>query len=178
LQVKDFFVELLAMREDLPEDPEQILETAKKGERTDYENAKRSWEEGTTYNEAVQQQYGVQIPATEPFFSFDEFTKCREERSPRWVAAFDTLLTRPIPVDLASTPEIVAALSIIGNDIEAFGSSLSDGWYGLNYYWKWLISLHREEMVNKYGSLLIVEPTSIPVGMVAVFRNSRTRWEQ
>jgi hypothetical protein len=178
LQVKDFFVELLAMREDLPVDPEHILELAKKWEREDYDNAKRSWEDGTNFNDVVQQQYTVQVSAAEPFFSFEEFTKCREERSPRWLAAFDTLLTQPIPVHLNSTPEITAALSIIGDGIEAFGSSVSASWQGLTYYWKWLISLHHKEMVKKYGSLLIVEPTSIPVGMVAVFRNSRTRWEQ
>jgi len=166
------------MREDLPVDPEHILELAKKWEREDYENAKLSWEDGTNFNDVVQQQYTVQVSAEEPFFSFEEFTKCREERSPRWLAAFDTLLTQPIPVDLCSTPEITAALSIIGDGIEAFGSSVSASWQGLTYYWKWLISLHHEEMVKKYGSLLIVEPTSIPVGMVAVFRNSRTRWEQ
>ncbi|UJR17324.1 hypothetical protein I4U23_004219 [Adineta vaga] len=153
LQIKDVFVELLAMREDLPDDPDQIVEYAKKCERDDYENAKRLWEDGTTFEQ-------------------------QEERSPIWLTAFDTLLTRPISVDLNNTPEITAALSIIGNGIEAFGSSLADSWQGLSCYWKWLITLHHEEMVKKYGSLLIVEPTSIPVGMVAVFRNSRTRWEQ
>lgn len=197
LQLKNFFVELLATRDDLPEDPEQILELARKLEREDYENAKRLWEDGTTYNaalkqananqsgwgeptynEASQQQYSLPVSATEPFFSFDEFTKCREERSSRWLTAFDTLLTRPTPINLNSTPEIVAALSMIGNGIEAFGLPVGGSWHQLSHYWKWLISLHHEEMVKKYGSLLIVEPTSIPVGMVAVFRNSRTRWEQ
>ncbi|CAF0838199.1 unnamed protein product [Adineta steineri] len=157
----------------------QILELAKTWERNDYENAKRLWEDGTTFNQVIQQQqYVAQISATDPFFSFEEFIKCREERSMRWVNAFDTLLTRPIPVHLNSTPETMAALSIISDGIEAFGSSVSETWQGLTFYWKWLISLHHEEMIKKYGSLLIVEPTSIPVGMVAVFRNSRTRWEQ
>nr|AEN94428.1 reverse transcriptase-like protein [Philodina roseola] len=178
LQLKDFFVELLATREDLPENPELILELARKEEREDYENAKRLWEDGTNYNEALAQQHNVEIFTTDPFFSFDEFTKCREERSSRWLSAFDTLLTRPSPVNLESTPDLVAALSMIGNDIEAFGSTMANGWNGLDSYWKWLINLHHEEMAKKYGSLLVVKPTSIPVGMVAVFRNTRTRWEQ
>ena len=49
-------------------------------------------------------------------------------------------------------------------------------WSNLSPYWKWIIGLHHNEMVSKFGSLAIIDPGSIPVGMVDVFRNARVHW--
>ncbi|KAH8111823.1 hypothetical protein DFH11DRAFT_1729229 [Phellopilus nigrolimitatus] len=112
------------------------------------------------------------------FFSFEEFTKSREERGAWWCTAYEELLRRPVRSQVVCTPQLEASLAVLGDGIEAFRATRSGGWATLSPYWKWVIGLHHDEMVSKFGNLTAVEPASIPGGMVSVFKGSRMRWEQ
>ena len=50
-------------------------------------------------------------------------------------------------------------------------------WSKVSPYWQSIIGLHHNEMVNMFGSLAIVDPGTIPVGMVDAFKGARVRWE-
>lgn len=69
-------------------------------------------------------------------------------------------------------------MKVLGSGIDTFGVKRRTGWHSLTNYWKWIVGLHHHEMIKKFGSLAIVDPNAVPVGMVAVFRNSRMKWEQ
>jgi hypothetical protein len=177
LQLTDPMVGPLTLRKALPETTTKLLEDAKKSDEESYETCKRSWGLGS------RQWYGgvkntSLVPNDSRFFSLEEYNEYRESHSPHWAAAFNTMLAAPIPRNLEETPDIKAALQVLGEGIKAFGSETELPWGCLSAYWKWIISLHHEEMERKFGGLAIVEPSAIPVGMLGVFNSSRTRWEQ
>jgi len=43
----------------------------------------------------------------------------------------------------------------------------------LDGYQEWNTALYAEDIFRRFGTLTIVEPTLIPVGMVSVFKNSK-----
>ena len=65
-------------------------------------------------------------------------------------------------------------------------SSLKSAWpgdegrwsYNMKSYEKWVTGLYADEVIERFGSLEVVDPTLIPVGMVQLFRASRLRWDQ
>ncbi|KAI5117648.1 hypothetical protein M0805_001304 [Coniferiporia weirii] len=71
-----------------------------------------------------------------------------------------------------------AVLGILENVIDVSKTGCENDWSKLSPYWQWVIGLHHDVMVEKFGSLAIVEPTSVLVGMVSVFKGSRMKWEQ
>jgi len=178
LQVKDPMVAPLTLRKDLPETATKTLDEAKKVEDENYDKCKRLWDEGDRAHYRGRTVTSL-VSSDSPFFSFEEYSKYRESRSSSWGLAFQQMLATPKPHHLEETPDIKAALQVLGSGISAFGSAnRHTPWGSLDAYWKWIINLHHVEMESKFGGLAIVEPSSIPVGMLGVFNSSRTRWEQ
>ncbi|KLO19096.1 hypothetical protein SCHPADRAFT_912892 [Schizopora paradoxa] len=172
LGVKDFFVDLFAMMDNYDGTPKEIIRHAGWKDKWDYESASAAWEKKPSYRRAM--STGTVSP-TDPFMPFEEYIKAREERGRPWYDAYMKLLKSPTKVDSASTPQIDASIELLGEGLKAFGAS---SWSDLSPYWKWVIGVHHDAMVHKFGSLAVVEAGSIPVGMVDVFKGSRMRWEQ
>lgn len=172
LAVKDFFADLFAMMDKYDKTPRDIIQHALWKDKWDYENAMKNWNEKPSHRRFSSY---VSVSSTDPFMSFEEFIKAREERGRGWYEAYMKLLKRPTKVSTSSTPQIVASINLLGEGVKAFGAS---SWSGLSPYWQWVIGLHHDTMVRKFGSLAVVEAGSIPVGMVDVFKGSRMRWEQ
>ncbi|TDL26815.1 reverse transcriptase-like protein [Rickenella mellea] len=178
LDVRDPLVELLAMRKDLPTNPTTFFDDAMREERQEYDNKLDAWESGKTSRIRYGPYSDLAPSRSEHFFTFKEYILGRTERSMAWSNAFDKLLERPVLHHVVETSALQAAFESLGDGVEAFGTTDAEGWYGLSPYWKWVISLHHDQMLSKFGSLAMVEPWSIPVGMVGVFKSSRMRWEQ
>ena len=51
-------------------------------------------------------------------------------------------------------------------------------WDSMNWYGKWVMSLHGEEVAKRFGGLNIVDATLIPVGMVQLFKTSRMKLDE
>ncbi|EJC99767.1 uncharacterized protein FOMMEDRAFT_31043 [Fomitiporia mediterranea MF3/22] len=190
LEVKDALVDLFLVRDGFGVGSvESTIENASWKDEWEYDKAKRLWESGeTTYRSAKISRISSStapgedaiVKANDPFFSFDEFKKGREERGEWWCTAYKRLLDRPQSCSVTLTPKLEASLKLLGDGIGAFGGSdgAMSGWNSLRPYWKWIIALHHDQMVKKFGSLAVVDPTSVPVGMVSVFKSSRMKWEQ
>ncbi|EJC99769.1 uncharacterized protein FOMMEDRAFT_148609 [Fomitiporia mediterranea MF3/22] len=169
LEVKDVLVDLFLLREGfVAKSVESIINLASRTGEQEYDKAKQLWESNAV------------VKANDPFFSFEEFKKGREERGEWWCTAYKKLLDRPQSYSVSLTPKLEASLKLLGDGIDAFGGSAgaTSGWNSLRPYWKWVIALHHDQMVKKFGSLAVVDPTSVPVGMVSVFKSSRMKWEQ
>lgn len=178
LEVKHPLIELMAMRKDLPKDPYEILQEAFDTEKSSYRKYKEAYDSKPDYQKSASMN-GYVIQSYEPFFSFEEFIKGREGHSPWWDLAFGDLMKQPQQLTVEETPQVQAALRVMDRGIQVFGTgSGASGWDALKPYWKWLISLYHDEMVKKFGSITIVDPTTIPVGMLGVFKSSKVRWEQ
>ncbi len=173
LDVKDFFVELFAILTIAT----RLLKTSSSTLYGKTNGTTRS--AMSTWNKSSLQRYSPlsNVSLKEPFMPFEEFIKAREERGRGWYDAYMKLLKRPTKVVTSSTPQIDASIRVLGEGLKAFGGS-SMSWSTLSSYWQWVIGVHHDAMVHKFGSLAVVEAGSIPVGIVDVFKGSRMRWEQ
>ena len=169
---------MFLIRDGCKESPEEIIKRAMRRDEVEYQRDKQQWEDGEEDRLALKKPWTKEVAASDPFMSFEEYVKAREERLTWWTDAYEKLLTRPGRVDVTLTPELEAAIKVVGSGISAFGAKRPAGWAGLPRYWQWVIGLHHHEMIRKFGSLAIVDPNAVPVGMVSVFKSSRMKWEQ
>lgn len=44
-------------------------------------------------------------------------------------------------------------------------------------YWKWIAQMYGPEMTERFGGLNVVDFGLLPIGMVSMFRQRRTKWE-
>lgn len=179
LEVKDFLVEFFMLRNGSENRcVEKILESAARDEEKAYEEAKESWKEAPTSKSILSRLRDSKIKADEPFFSKDEYDRGWEECSSAWVDAYSQLLERPVITTVASTPQLQSVVQVLSSEgLAAFHSS-SSNWSSFSPYWRWVVGIYHKEMTQKLGSLAIVDPSLVPVGMVSVFKSSRMRWEQ
>ena len=178
LEVKDSLVDLFLIREGCKETPQDIIENVKKEDEASYQSEKRYWDDTEPSRVRQASTWNPEVAATEPFMTFEEFVKGREDNIQSWANAYQNLLRRPGRVSTTCTPELEASIKLLDSGIKAFGVKDNAGWSGLSPYWKWVIGLHHHEMIKKFGSLAIVDSNAVPVGMVEVFKSSKVRWEQ
>lgn len=179
LEVKDFLVEFFLLKNGFGgRSIEKILQNAARDEEKAYEEAKESWKEAPTTQSILSRLRDSKVKADEPFFSKEEYDRGWEECSSAWMHAYSKLLERPSIATVASTPRLQSAVQVLSSEgLAAFHSSSPD-WSSFSPYWRWVIGIYHEEMTQKLGSLAIVDPSLVPVGMVSVFKSSRMRWEQ
>ncbi|KAL5494914.1 hypothetical protein ACEPAI_376 [Sanghuangporus weigelae] len=182
LEVKDPLVDMFLLRDGyVGRSVDYIIRNAFWYDEWQYASAKRRWESSDADERAkkyLKLSSGKRevVSVTDPFFSFEEFTKSREERGSWWCSAYKELLERPSQCSISCTPRLQASLELLNDGIDAFGGATN--WNTLRPYWQWIIALHHEQMVKKFGSLAVVDPATVPVGMVSVFKGSRMKWEQ
>ncbi|KAI5119813.1 hypothetical protein M0805_006946 [Coniferiporia weirii] len=190
LEVKDPFVDLFLLRDGFRDKSvEDVLRRAHTEDEHHYTRAKRNWDSGKAGAQPVEvDTSGALITsvlngnetaaAVGSFFDFDEFVKGSEERSVWWYTAYKELLEHPGFTSVDCTPQLKVALGVLGDAVDAFGSDCEKEWKGLSPYWQWVIGMHHDVMVKKFGSLATVEPASVPGGMISVLKGSRMKWEQ
>jgi hypothetical protein len=104
--------------------------------------------------------------AIREFMSFDDYILLRETRLFSWMACYDKMLTVPHPLSMMVTPAVQTFLKAE----HKFGS--------MDWYERWVVSLYGKEVVERFGTLEIVDPTLIPIGMVQLFRASTMKLDQ
>ncbi|KAL5535836.1 hypothetical protein ACEPAF_3930 [Sanghuangporus sanghuang] len=182
LEVKDPLVDMFLLRDGyVGRSVDYIIRDALWHDEWQYASAKRRWESSDADERAkkylkLSSSKREVVSVADPFFSFEEFTKSREERGSWWCSAYKKLLERPSQCSISCTPRLQASLELLDDGIDAFGGATD--WDTLRPYWQWIIALHQDQMVKKFGSLAVVDPTTVPVGMVSVFKSSRMKWEQ
>ena len=50
-------------------------------------------------------------------------------------------------------------------------------WSSMEAYWKWITQMYGPEMIDKFGGLNVVDFGLLPIGMVSMFRQRRTKWQ-
>lgn len=56
------------------------------------------------------------------------------------------------------------------------GPGIRKQWNSMQPYWKWILAIHGAEVVQKYGSVRIVDEARVPVGVVGVMKQGRVKW--
>lgn len=100
--------------------------------------------------------------------SSEEYILYRETWHPHWLDCYESMLSVPSHPEMTATPAVQTFL----NDEGEHKFDLMD------WYQQWVVSLYGEEVVKRFGSLEVVDPTLIPVGMVQSFRSSRMKLDE
>ncbi|KAG6914822.1 hypothetical protein DXG01_015139 [Tephrocybe rancida] len=158
LALLDPMVEILSVYKALEPLPEGRFQKQADRDAKEYQAKKEEWEArappSTTYY----------YPPSE-FLSFEEYSAYRETALETWRTQHEFLMTVPTPALPAYTPAISASLTNVAQQPRG-------------YYERWILATYSKEVLSKFGSFEMVDPSLIPVGLVQLYKASRLKWEQ
>ncbi|KAF2704633.1 hypothetical protein K504DRAFT_461383 [Pleomassaria siparia CBS 279.74] len=180
LDLKSPFVGLLQIREAVKENAHDLMDEFEEQEQQDYENLKRRFDSG-----GIQRlRYGNEDAKFKPsnpatFFPFEEYVRYREEfnriGAANLIHVYTELLRRPKEESVSLSVQVSQALKQLQGQSNASGITAS--WGAMKPYWKWVAQMYGPEMVERFGGLRVVDPGLLPIGMVSMFRQKRTKWQ-
>lgn len=150
LEIVNPIIDVLAVRLSLVQDPVVAFSQRKKTDEEDYSKAEEVWRAGGGEGNS------------DAFMSWDEFVLGRETASSGWGDVWKSL-------------QVVAAPKYLKQAGAAAGD---ENWYSRSDVGKRVMLLYADEILRRFGTLKIVEPTLIPVGMLTAFRSSKIAWDQ
>ncbi|KAF1944584.1 hypothetical protein EJ02DRAFT_510226 [Clathrospora elynae] len=180
LDLKSPFVDLLQIRESVKENPYDLLDEYEEKERDAYTAAKCTFDKGKIRN----MHHNTEDPNWKPedadtFFSFAEFIRHREEFASigkaKLLSTYAALLKHPKEEPVDPSVQIQQSLAQLQGQGNLRG--ISTNWYTMNAYWKWIAQMYGQEMTETFGGLNVVDFGLLPIGMVSMFRQRRTKWQ-
>ena len=150
LEVWNPIIDFLSVRDCLKEKPNMFFALTEEDEK-EYTRLFTLWKSGED----------LWNTATERFLTYSKYVEGRETRLSKWWTAYRELQRAP-------GASSIRLSSRIGQDLDDMS---------LDGYQKWNAALYADEIFRRFGTLTIVEPTLIPVGMVSVFKNSKIQWD-
>ncbi|KAH6847993.1 hypothetical protein B0I37DRAFT_309519 [Chaetomium sp. MPI-CAGE-AT-0009] len=176
LGLRNPFVGLFLVRNNITETPEEIIEAYFKAEREHYLEARKTFK---TYSEANLRRRLHQIyPDGESakkgaiteldmstFYSLEEFSRFRERQSPDFFATFEKLVRVPGTEEIALSKEVESGLrEFLANSVR------------LDSEKKWYLQLYAKELQDDFGGLSLVDKQFLPVGVLTMMRGKKVSW--
>jgi hypothetical protein len=161
------FVDAIATYKRSLRKPGERIERAFEEEQEAYKHAKERWDMGDV-DRHKNAGFGAAATADEPFMSFEEYTKFREDRSEPLSKAYKELLDCPLDERLESNLEMLKAL----RESAAAARETSP-------YWLWIFNLYAGDLKLRFGGqgLQLGDRDMLPVGLVQVLQSEKVRWE-
>jgi hypothetical protein len=178
LGLRNPFVPLFLVREQLKEQPEERLAEFLRAERDAYSAQKKAFEElgeqgrRRRFHSIYQKNNFVSEATITPdqlgtFMSFEEFTRFRESTSASLHRIYTRLISVPSKQDIRLTQEVRLALEELENQFES---------KVLDPEKKWMVQLHARELFERYGGLSLVDKCFLPVGVLTMMRGKKVVW--
>jgi hypothetical protein len=180
LDLRSPFVSLMQIRDSVLTSPADLLDDFEEAEQAAYRTAKRIFEKGDIADQRDMLDDPDWMPAKDEhvFMPFDEFIRYREEFlcyfDNELVGVYNKLLQRPSEQNIDSTASVMGGVTALVGQGNLKG--ILGNWYGMDAYWKWIAQMYGPEMIERFGGLNIVDPGSLPIGMVSLFRGKRVGW--
>ncbi|KAK3351590.1 hypothetical protein B0H65DRAFT_422087 [Neurospora tetraspora] len=172
LGLRNPFVSLFLIRDDLEKTPEELLADYEEEEEHAYRRAKERFEIREMERAGNKRGGGSDRGGDsfkdlkgEPFMSYDEYTRYRELTSARLAALYTNLLKEPKTKDVELKGDVKAALED------------EDDWEDMSSYDKWVVQLFHREVVDMFGGLTVVDKALLPIGLMTMLRESRFQWQ-
>jgi hypothetical protein len=164
LDLKSPFVNLYLIQDNMPQNPDAIMDDFFAKEQAAYDLAGKNFDEGKVEGRsyALEQEF-----KGEDFLSFEEYTRHRERTSQKLYAAYLKLIATPHEHQVEQTSNVTAVL----NALSLVASTR------LTPYYRWIIELYADDMIKRFGGLTVVETGFLPTGIVSQFRESRFKWQ-
>jgi hypothetical protein len=157
LEVKNPVIDFLAVRDNLRDSPEQAFLETMKSDVVEYGHHKERWQGGAG-------------SSSDEFASFEEYILGRESANATWHAVYLELQKLPGRTDVQLSDRVK-------NELSSRGYSSFNGSDSLPIHDLWNFALYGEEVLKRFGTLTIVQPSLIPVGMVSVFKSAKISWD-
>jgi hypothetical protein len=176
LELKNPFVGPLLIRDSVLENPAELLDSFEEAENAAYAKAKQRFE--TSGRAFRKDRRWAPDTDKETFMSFEEYTRYREDMSYGYqdelVNVFDKLMRRPAEVDITASVDV---LDGINNGLQGKNTrGIIYPWACMDPYWKSVTQLYGPDLMDRFGSLNIVDAGLLPIGMVSLFKGKRTQW--
>lgn len=179
LGLRNPFISISLVRKSLSKTPIELVDEYRRKEQSNYERAKRVFENTTRKDrrarlEQLQPDQAfekVSVIATEEvdqFMTFAEWSKAREEESYAYSNLYEELMTVPKCNRPRTTALVDDALSEACEefDIESLGVET-----------KWILCLYAEELIRDFGGLNLVDKQYLPVGVLDMIKGKKVRWQ-
>ncbi|KAH7321850.1 hypothetical protein BKA65DRAFT_513106 [Rhexocercosporidium sp. MPI-PUGE-AT-0058] len=166
LELKNPFINLGLIRDTIHKNPESLIDWFFREEKEDYARARLYFEKVTVpaRKKFSKEELAKDKFMGEPFMSWEEFRKHREQTSTLLYRVYKTLMREPSEQAVSPSPGVVEALS-------------RKTWDDLTRYQQQVIELHADDIIPRFSGLNIVEQGWLPTGMVSMFRESRFQWK-
>lgn len=203
LGLRNPFVPLLLVRDDLLKDPEERMAKFHKAEREEYESAKREFQGLTSHErwrryrkvfpkddeEADNLPPGHQVSASQrprrlkwedaqTFWSFKQFTRYRESSSSLLLNAYQGLMLLPGKSDIVLSDAVIRAwkqLETHRYDSVPFSSEADPE--QMDSEAAWTVQYHAEELFDKCGGLSLLDTTLLPLGVLKALKGRKVTWQ-
>ena len=152
-------------------DAGERIDRAFEEEQDEYQRLKDLWDSGDIKppkrmrSAPTSIESGMESEGGEPFMSFAEYTRYREETSTYLRNAYTNLLECPPEEWLESPVE--------------YGEILRSNEIKDTQYWRWIFNLYAGDMKQRFGGqgLQLGERDLLPVGLVGVLKSEKVRWQ-
>jgi hypothetical protein len=176
LELRNPMVALYCMRETMRLSPQKILSKCLEAEEKSYISAKARFDSDIrTYGK--KKSWPLSSPGFgDKFMSQEEYLQYREERSVNLYNAYVRLLEIPTEFELHETKEITAWLNKLP-DSRSSSAGFRRKFVTMKPYWKWVLAVYGAQIVEKYGSVKIVDAAQVPLGVISVMKAGKIRWQ-
>ncbi|KAK6507066.1 hypothetical protein TWF481_005517 [Arthrobotrys musiformis] len=169
LELQNPFVDLYLIRDTFrQDDPYELMDEFFKEEDREYTRQQERFEVRKKAGDVMAEKLqGLE------FLSREEYESYREETSHLLLGKFKELIEEPSEqgVDLYGDVQTSAALKIV---TERRFKERGAQWKS---YDKWIFQLYAKEMIKRFGGLKIVDEGLLPMGLMAMLRQSRFKWQ-
>ncbi|OJJ07536.1 hypothetical protein ASPVEDRAFT_142329 [Aspergillus versicolor CBS 583.65] len=164
------------VRRSLKMSPLEQVEAFLEREREAYNKLKKQFHEMshtarmsrfTKANNGNERQF-VSPEEKDTFISFEEWSRFRWSHSAPFRSLYDDLQRAPVADGIRFTSPVTNALRAVlrGSIVDDFDEET-----------KWLVQMYAPEVLKNYGGVDLVEKKYLPVGVMAMVKEKRVRWQ-
>lgn len=164
------------VRGSLQKSPLEHIEEFLEQERETYKNLEKGFHERpntvrvsrfAVANNGNERQF-VSPEEKDTFISFEEWTRFRWSHSAPFCRLYEKLQGVPMADGIRFTSPVTTALSAVLR-----GSQVSD----FDEETKWLVQMYAPDVLKNYGGVGLVQKKYLPVGVMAMVKEKRVRWQ-
>ncbi|OGM48909.1 hypothetical protein ABOM_003158 [Aspergillus bombycis] len=178
LGLRNPFISVLLMRDSVELSPIERIERFKRTERESYAFAKKTFSETSektrrrraeTINPRPKSGEPLVITEAEinTFMSFEEYTRYRESRSNSLRLLYEDLMVVPYTKLIQITQDCRDALDAVSGQFRLSRQGPEV---------KWILQLYSDDVLKRFGGMTLVEKRFLPVGVLAMMKEKRVKW--
>ncbi|KAL2197265.1 hypothetical protein P885DRAFT_36449 [Corynascus similis CBS 632.67] len=176
LGLRNPFVNLFLIRNNVTESPEEVFEEFLKKEREQYLELKKRWEflseaqrrarlRSIYPDEKSRKNGAISELDIASFYPLEEYSRFRERCSSNFLSTFEKLICVPETEEIALSKEVESGLR------EFLADSVR-----LDAEKKWFLQLYAKELLKDFGGLNLVDKQFLPVGVLTMMRGKKVSW--